>query len=67
MADIHEERSVRSVRSGFADFNTALAYVVQRFDREYRDATNVQVVIEQMPEGGWSAMIYGSHVAGIKQ
>lgn len=56
-----EDRLVRTVRTGFKDFDTALAFAVNRYDAELRGASGVQVIIEQDGEGGWSAIVSGTH------
>jgi hypothetical protein len=60
MTQPNEERSLRTVRSGFSAFTRALDYVSLLFAAEYEDAQGVQAIIEQEPEGTWSVMIYGT-------
>lgn len=62
------ERNIALSRSGFADLNAALAWVVQTYDREFTNAQMVKLNVEQIfrlddsSEGGhyrWTAAVCG--------
>lgn len=55
-----EERSLRTTRAGFRDFDTALLYMRQRFNAEYRISEGVQIIMEQEPGGTWSVVLSGA-------
>lgn len=55
-----EERSVRTVRSGFINIHTALDYVSLLYEAEYKDSEGVQVILEQDEVGVWSVVMFGT-------